>query len=1785
MLKASDVERGLLLEVARILSEPAENLDPSRSLSELGVDSVGYCTVSAFVERQFRVAVPPETLFEFSSVQETAGHVADLIGGAQPAERTESAAPAATVVETNPAYSMQDIAIIGVACRLPGANNANQYWDLIRSGASVLREFPSKRAPAVEPDTPGYLKGGFVEDANAFDASFFGISPREALAMDPQQRLFLECTWHAFENAGYTLAQLSGSNTAVFVGASSFDYYELLLRTQAARTTHIGTGVSHAVLANRISQHFNLKGASEAIDTACSSGLVALWRAVQALRRGESELALAGGVNVLATPTAFQVFADAGMLSPEGVCRPFDARAAGYVRGEGVACVLLKRATDAVRDSDRIWAVIKGGAVRHSGRTNSLTAPNPDAQADVIVAAFADANIDPLSIGYVEAHGTGTSLGDPIEANGLKKAFRRLHTDRGRTEVAPHFTVGSVKAQIGHLEAAAGLAGLLKAVLALEHRTIPGSRYLTEMNPHIDLADACFRFSPETTPWEEPLLQGQPRRAGVSSFGFGGVNAHIVLEEAPAPTSRSAPAPGPHLFVISAKTAEALRARSSELAAALATRHFASDLEENTWLADLAFTLRRKTSMAHRLAVVAGSATELAAHLRQWPQASPDVASGIAQASTHEAMGLFTSEAEVEERLRTLAAAGELRKLAALWVKGFAIEWARILPRAGAALVTTPEYPFSRETFWVTFGKTDTPAPTSAVPALYAERWKERPLMGGDAAEPQTHNENTEGAVIALVSGPVGKHVAELVGLGRRVLIAALPNGPVAEELAARAGRISGLLDLTALEGMVEQTSLAACSRLEFISRLIGGFLKKGDRLDVVQATLGLQQAGNRRSHTLAGAQESGLYNGLWAEYRRCGSKTIDFDPAGFTAEHAAGAIARELDQHDGPSEIAYVGVKRMARSMERIQTALPQTQHEPGKVALITGGTGEIGLALARDLVARRFRALLLTGRRELNAAQKHVIEGLTSQGVSIAFYRGDLLDEAAFGASIAEFRSVHGPISHVYHCAGAVSHRAPAFFQKTASSMAEVLQPKVDALWVLHRLFANESPRVFILFSSVSAIAAKLAAGVLDYAAANRFMDLFAQYQHAQGHPYYRSIQWTRWRQMGLARNVTETGAAGIALGPEQCFEMLHRIEAAEELEPVVCVAAAGEPALMAEALERPGVQEPRPVTTADHVTGNGENSVDVVRREVRAIVAKELEIAESKLDDEAKFEDLGIDSIVLMGVVERIEQWLGKKVAPNELINCNSIAAVALYLAVTYEPASKDPTSPTNARPSPAAPVMPAPIPASALPATPVVRASGRNFPVAIIGIACRFPGAPDKETFWRNLVAGVDSVSTIPTSRFDAESLYARRHQPGKIVSQWGGFIEGIEFVKPALFGVGPGEAADLDPLVRLFTETSLAAVLDSSYDQASISGRRVGVFAGARAGRYAERIASPGKHSVTGVGQNFIAAFVSHVLDLRGPSLVLDSACSSSLAAVHLACQSLQSGDSELAIAGGVDLLLDEKSYLFLSAAHALSPDGRCRTFDEKANGFVPGEGVGCVLLKPLAQAVADGDHVYAVIDGSAINNDGHTLGITTPGVEGQVDVIERALQKADASPKTVSYVEAHGTGTMIGDPIELRALARAFANDPPAHCAIGSVKTNVGHLLSAAGIASLIKVSLALHHQTLPPTLHCEKVNPRFEFERTPFLPVVEARPWPVQAGVRRAGISAFGFGKTNVHVIVSERPAEARRPVDLEAAAPAVADVDKIYAWHASPAVAVARPNSGLLTLETFTTESLIEA
>lgn len=551
-------------------------------------------------------------------------------------------------------------------------------------------------------------------------------------------------------------------------------------------------------------------------------------------------------------------------------------------------------------------------------------------------------------------------------------------------------------------------------------------------------------------------------------------------------------------------------------------------------------------------------------------------------------------------------------------------------------------------------------------------------------------------------------------------------------------------------------------------------------------------------------------------------------------------------------------------------------------------------------------------------------------------------------------------------------------------------------------------------------------------------------------------------------------------------------------------------------------------------------GRGSSEVIQW-LRGLFSEELRMPVERLDTGAKFGELGVDSILMAGLVNRIEKDLGEKVDPSIILEYPTLVSLSAYVEKKYGAKLGEMLS----LPGKEALVVEEVGGAEIFEEKAVIGGSqyrsvsggwDRDRKVAVIGMACHFPQAENKEAYWRSLAEGRDCIIEVPKSRWDIGEYYSPVYENGKSISKWGGFIEGIENFDPGYFGISEKEAPHIDPLVRQILEVSVDVTRDAGYGKEELSGKHVGVFIGSRISNYAERIREPLKGSITGVGQNFIAAHVSHFFNLMGPNLVVDTACSSSLVSIHLAVNSLLSGESEMAIAGGVDILLDEKPYILLSEGKALSPDGMCHTFDEGANGFVLGEGCGAVLLKLLDKAVRDGDRIYGVIDATAVNNDGHTMGITTPNPEAQRAVIREALEIGNVNPETVTYVETHGTGTMIGDPIELKGLTSVFREftDKVGFCSVGSVKTNMGHALSAAGIASFIKVMLCIEHKKLVPTLHCEHPNPRFDFTSSPFYPVRELRDWEVGEGrIRRAGMSSFGFGGTNAHIIVSECVAE----------------------------------------------------
>ncbi|MFI0449066.1 SDR family NAD(P)-dependent oxidoreductase [Actinomadura sp. 6N118] len=590
-ISEDSIRRYLIDQIARRSRIPAEEIDPDRPLEEFGLASRDAVAIAGELEQILGRALPATLVWEHPTINKLS---VALAGGAEPAP-----VAAATVRRDD-----EPIAVIGVGCRFPGGesdlNGPGDYWRFLTGRGDAIREVPEGRWDAFDDGSPevGDLLdkttrlGGFLDDIAGFDAQFFGITPREAAVMDPQQRLVLEVAWEAFEHAGIGPAALRGSRTGVFVGVSAPEYAAFTASDLASLEPFTATGAALSIIANRLSYLLDLRGPSMIVDTACSSSLVSTHLAVQALRNGEADVALAGGVNILLSPTVTMTFDLAGGTAADGHCKAFDASADGMVRAEGCGAVVLKRLSDAVRDGDRVLAVVRGSGVNSDGRSNGLVAPNSDAQRALLRDVYAAAGIDTREVDYVEAHGTGTFLGDPIEAKAVGEVL-----GVGRDAGAP-LLLGSVKSNLGHMESAAGIAGLIKTVLALHHGTIPASNHYKEPNPHIPFDELRLAVVAEETPWPD---RGRPPRAGVSGFGFGGTNAHVILEAAPAlagPARESTVVPGSlHTFTLSDTADDRIRDHAAVLAGWL-------EAHEDVALADVAQTLYRRNGRGRVRAAV-----------------------------------------------------------------------------------------------------------------------------------------------------------------------------------------------------------------------------------------------------------------------------------------------------------------------------------------------------------------------------------------------------------------------------------------------------------------------------------------------------------------------------------------------------------------------------------------------------------------------------------------------------------------------------------------------------------------------------------------------------------------------------------------------------------------------------------------------------------------------------------------------------------------------------------------------------------------------------------------------------------------------------------------------------------------------------------------------------------------------------------------------------------------------------------------------------------------------------
>lgn len=589
----SEIEQHVLDTLSSILGLPTAHIDTKHNFNEIGLDSANSVYLSQQLSQKLNVTLSETFVWEAPNIEQAIDKLYEL-----QLTQERSAEPAKN--ETTRTLNDEPIAIVGMACRLPQADNIDEFWQLLRSATNAVQPCPSaRRSPTPLSTRSGYPVreiGGYLDNIAGFEPEFFGISKREAALMDPQQRILLETSWQAIEHAGIDPQTLSGTQTGVFIAAGPQEYWQLLNHDVQQLDVHSSVGSSQAIASNRISYTLNLHGPSITLDTACSGSLIALHQACQSIRSGEASQALAGGINLMIKPDATVAFTEAQMLSPNGRCATFDQNADGYVRGEGCGVIMLKPLRAALSDGNPIVAVVNGSAIAHDGKSNGITAPNPSAQQAVIEQALKNSKLRAHQIDYVEAHGTGTPLGDPIEVAALAHTYGSIRERRDPC------LIGSVKTNIGHLESAAGIVGVIKTALAIQHHFIPAQLHCDKPTQRFDWQSANLAIATQAQRW--PTRGSEKRAAGVSSFGFGGSIAHIILSSAP---SQPEPTPStrPELVTLSARTENSLRKLIHRV-------HQTITNQPNLPLANIATTLRTgRTGLSKRIALVARDTSQL----------------------------------------------------------------------------------------------------------------------------------------------------------------------------------------------------------------------------------------------------------------------------------------------------------------------------------------------------------------------------------------------------------------------------------------------------------------------------------------------------------------------------------------------------------------------------------------------------------------------------------------------------------------------------------------------------------------------------------------------------------------------------------------------------------------------------------------------------------------------------------------------------------------------------------------------------------------------------------------------------------------------------------------------------------------------------------------------------------------------------------------------------------------------------------------------------------------------
>ena len=1313
-----------------------------------------------------------------------------------------------------------------------------------------------------------------------------------------------------------------------------------------------------------------------------------------------------------------------------------------------------------------------------------------------------------------------------------------------------------------------------------EHEKLVSTLNYKTPNEHFNFEESPFYVNTELKDWESG--KETPRRAGVSAFGYSGTNAHMVIEEYK-PKNKNQ---GYHaqlgstvLIVLSAKSEEQLKIYAENM------KNWVESQKEIN-LSDMAYTLQTgREEMEYRLAFPAETKESIIKAFDSFISGKPNADAMVGEVKKNKEM--ISALSIDEDMAKTIDAWIEKKKygkLLDLWVKGFKIQWEKLYSNGNPYRISLPGYPFAKERYWITQTETRKEPEIKVQEevrrvgkAILVKEWERKEIKSGNNYKPA-------GVVVVLgaasslkLAGKIFKgekdiEVIPVIQGNKRkkgMIAADFYSEPAGEklykEIKEKHGkrRLLGVVDMTALDKEYEESLEIESGKIKFLQKLIENDRNEGYKL--LQAAYRLNSFQIHKP-AMQGARTAGLYRMLGAEYKSVESMTMDCDDVKDESQ-----IVKQIEKEftnrsrENLTECCYRNGERyeprMAigkREEEMSGEAIPE-RYEKDEAVLITGGTRGIGAAIAGCLVSKGVKNLVLMGREELpgeeewkkileKGERKEIREKIKrmqeyrEKGVNVLYYHTDLTDEEGLKKMAEEIRRKAGKITGVFHCAGLLSGN-PGFYKKEMKEMEAVCVPKIKGMATLHKVLEREPLSYYILFSSISSVVPVLSAGQSDYAMANGYMDYYAMKEAGEGKRYIQSVQWPGWGETGMASEMggkqtpayEDTGFT--YLKTEEGLSLLENVMKASFTVSAPCVIIPEE--FKIEELLKKEIKH-RVKKTAEHsrkietriqppaLTGKGKDIKAAVDLWIKGILIKELKLTESQVDEERPFDEYGVDSIVIAQMVQALQKEMSKPVSPAVFLENRTISELSKYFISNH---ADDLMSVLNMESgisieNPGETV-------NSFAEEERIEKDEREIQageeIAVVGIACRFPGAADKEAYWGLLTRGESAIRPVPESRW--------QRRDNQI--DYGGWIDDIELFDPEFFKLKDNDAAIMDPQARIILEESLKVIYDAGYDHNDLSGRKIGVYIGGRSQFNGDmKNVLEANNPILGVGQNYLASNISRTFNFTGPSMVVDTACSSGLTAISMASDALKAGRIDMAMAGAVNLILNPYTHEMFEARNILSRNGEFHIFDKRSGGEVLGEGAGVVILKRLSDAVRDGNKIYGVIKAIAMNNDGRTLGPGSPNINAQKRVIGEALKLSGKSMEEIGYIEVNGGGTPVVDSIEIKALSEMYqlSNMGLRQCALGSIKPNIGHLLLTAGLAGFIRCMLSLYYKRIPPFLSAEEPVEYYDFKGSRVWFNRGVAEWEAETGKKRtAAQNSFPDGGTNCHIVMEEFEGEGK--------------------------------------------------